>query len=238
MSAENIRVVTTTGVDGKPCLGVLFPFALKDNFKLAFPNARWNRDARRWEVGPRSKKALEQWIGIVSPSAQALADVEAADLNETEIAKIRAEAEALVEGAGGLEQIAARLAQTAEALAAARATLDAARARKAAAEDAMAQRQREIDAALNAAIDVSSVIAAEQKMSRAWARGHSGKADWLEAERVALRAQKALAEAGITWSFVENLCSRNFNRPDRDNRMPASARYDVRIESPASAESA
>jgi hypothetical protein len=67
-------------------------------------------------------------------------------------------------------------------------------------------------------------------MRKAWARGYgAGKREWHEDERDALAAQAALAEAGIRWDFCDRLCNRNFNRPDRDNYMPADSRYDVRV---------
>lgn len=42
--------------------GVYLPYELKDNFKSVFKTAKWNPREKYWEVGPRAKKKLDEWI--------------------------------------------------------------------------------------------------------------------------------------------------------------------------------
>jgi hypothetical protein len=227
---KDIKTVEFVDADGAKRIGVYFPFRLKDSFKRCFPSARWNPVEKRWEISARTAKALQQWINVASGAAEPLGYADAIELTEQQIGKIKIEIDVLLQAARAHEQTAARLAQTVKELEAARVQIEAARERKAAAEKAERERRAQIDAMLNAVIDVEAVVEAEEQMRKAWARGHgAGKREWHEAERVALAAQAALAEAGIRWDFCDRLCNRNFNRPDRDNYMPADARYDVRV---------
>jgi hypothetical protein len=227
---KDIRTVEFIDTDGAKRIGVYFPFRLKDSFKRYFPSAKWNPVEKRWEISARMAKALQQWIEVASGAAEPLGYADAIELTGQQIGKLKIEIDVLLQAARAHEQNAARLEQTVKELEAARAQIEAARARKAAAEKAEMERRAQIDAMLNAVIDVDAVVEAEEQMRKAWARGHgAGKREWHEAERVALAARDALAEAGLRWDFCDRLCNRNFNRPDRDNYMPADARYDVRV---------
>jgi hypothetical protein len=227
---KDIKTVEFVDADGAKRIGVYFPFRLKDSFKRYFPSARWNPVEKRWEIGARMAKALQQWIEVVSDAAEPLGYADAIELTRQQIGKLKIEIDVLLQAARAHEQNAARLELTVKELEAARVQIEAARARKAAAEKAEQERRAQIDAMLNAVIDVEAVVEAEAQMRKAWARGYgAGKREWHEAERVALAAQAALAEAGIRWDFCDRLCNRNFNRPDRDNYMPADSRYDVRV---------
>ena len=66
---------------------VKFPFELKDDFRAAFKSAKWNAQAKQWEVGSRSVKRLDQWIEQVQGSGviDALNAHDEADLQEKEI---------------------------------------------------------------------------------------------------------------------------------------------------------
>jgi hypothetical protein len=227
---KDIKTVEFVDADGAKRIGVYFPFRLKDSFKRYFPSARWNPVEKRWEIGARMSKALQQWIEIASGAAEPLGYADAIELTSQQIAALKMEINVLLTAARAHEQTAARLAETLKELEAARAQIESARARKAAAEKAEMERRAQIDAMLGAVIDVEAVVEAEAQMRKAWARGYgAGKREWHEAERVALAAQAALAEAGLKWDFCDRLCNRNFNRPDRDNYMPADSRYDVRV---------
>jgi hypothetical protein len=227
---KDIKTVEFVDASGSRRIGVYFPFRLKDSFKRYFPSAKWNPVEKRWEIGARMSKALQQWIDVASGAAEPLGYADAIELTEQQIGKIKIEIDVLLRAARAHEQTAARLAETLKELEAARAQIEAARERKAAAEKAERERRAQIDAMLGAVIDVEAVVEAEEQMRKAWARGYgAGKREWHEAERVALEAQAALAEAGLKWDFCDRLCNRNFNRPDRDNYMPADSRYDVRV---------
>jgi hypothetical protein len=227
---KDIKTVELVDANGSKRTGVHFPFRLKDNFKRYFPSAKWNPVEKRREISARMAKALEQWIEVASGAAEPLGYADAIELTRQQLAALKNEINVLLHAARAQEQTAARLEQTVNELQAARAQIETARARKAAAEKAEQGRRAQIDAVLGAVIDVQAVVEAEEQMRKAWARGYgAGKREWHEAERVALAAQAALAEAGLRWDFCDRLCSRNFNRPDRDNYMPADSRYDVRV---------
>jgi hypothetical protein len=227
---KDIKTVEFIDADGAKRIGVYFPFRLKDSFKRYFPSAKWNPVEKRWEISARMSKALQQWIEVASGAAEPLGYADAIELTDKQLSTLKMEINVLLTAARAHEQAAARLAETLKELEAARAQIEAARERKAAAEKAEQERRAQIDAMLNAVIDVDAVVEAEEQMRKAWARGYgAGKREWHEAERVALAAQAALAEAGIRWDFCDRLCNRNFNRPDRDNYMPADSRYDVRV---------
>lgn len=69
---------------------VQFPFSMKDQFRCSFPGAKWNAAGKRWEVGPRTIKRLDQWIETVNSSGL-LAELDAQEnreLDEKELTEL------------------------------------------------------------------------------------------------------------------------------------------------------
>ena len=66
---------------------ISFPYALKEEFREAFPKARWDPDNKEWSVNEGAKKRLAQWVQVVESSGvlQKMRDKETVDLSEEEV---------------------------------------------------------------------------------------------------------------------------------------------------------
>lgn len=223
-----------------------FPFKLKDDFRKKFPSAKWNRTEKRWEVGPRTIKRLEQWAAEVEQAADALKRIEQMELTEREInetrevvAKLECDLREQEKKSGTLETYIEELNATCELLATRGAQLKAVSKGVAALEEHAKARRAEIYERLAIVIDFGAIDEAKQNMRRYHSDvGATAKRMFHEAQEVIKRERTRLAEAGLHSAELDYLANANFNRPDRDgvNLMPAGARYEVwHIESTASA---
>ena len=197
---------------------VAFPIALKDAFRAAFPRATWNRDARRWEVGPRSKPRLETWVAEAQQAAAVLAARDEADLVAEDLERVRAEIARVDRECGTLDSQIERAREAHVLLASARVALLAAEARKAAAETARAEARSEVDALLARIIDIAAVKRAASTMASNMVPADSSrKARFELAREVCRTAHTQLHEAGFSLTALSKLALANVNRPDRDH---------------------
>lgn len=70
---------------------ISFPFELKDAFREAFPNAKWNPTRREWKVVKGAKQRLKDWVKEVEASGplQEMLDQETARLSEEEVLRLQ-----------------------------------------------------------------------------------------------------------------------------------------------------
>lgn len=202
-----------------------FPFELKDNFKVAFPSAKWNANQKRWEVGPRSGERLKQWAAAASGAATALEERDQVELKDDELATLTAQLADIEAGIRGTlnehakaEQNTAALAELAQRIEAASGQLAEA---KAALVDAQAAEQAEkqrIDALLGNVVDLAEIHRQADVMARNMVPADRAKKGRFEEARQFIKSQRdALREAGWQCEAINLLASANVNRKDRDH---------------------
>jgi chromosome segregation ATPase len=197
---------------------VYFPFALKDNFKSTFKSAKWNRLDRRWEVGPRSKKRLDQWIEAATPAAEDIEESESAELNskqfealQAEIAQVRAEISRTRRAKEDYTNTADVLAEAKEELKKVQKELDEEKQRS-------RREYKEAEALLKKACDINSIFESQEIMKKNWGTMKGKNRDsFKEAQRVIRKERERLESIGFISVGIEELLDLNFNRPDRDN---------------------
>ena len=196
---------------------ISFDYALKDNFKAAFPSAKWDAASRRWIVGPRSEKRLRAWAEAAKgaqEAAQEAAAVEEAstELHDAERKLVLIEEErrkwiskhaSLVSIKSLLSEKREEIASAAQACSKAKAAADAERA--------------EVIRILSDLVDMAEINDALKQMGR-WqkAAGSTAKTQYNQAQRVIIKARDTLADAGLASRGLNWLAEANFNRPHRD----------------------
>lgn len=196
---------------------IKFPYGLKDRFRSEFPSAKWNPAEKRWEVGPRSGKRLEQWAAVMQPLADDLAVADQVEYDQAELARlneqirrVRREIEIRRGNAEKAAAVAAALAQAKQEIAALQEEL--ARAR----QDEEAARLR-IEAQIAGVLDVPAMEAAHKEMRQQYnCVGATARQKWEKARAVFLGAEETLERLGLVSSGISHLAHLNFNRPDRD----------------------
>ena len=209
-------LITITKIDGG--FSIKFPYELKDRFRSEFPSAKWNPAEKRWEVGPRSGKRLEQWAAVMQPLADDMAVADQVEYDQAELARlneqirrVRREIEIRRGNAEKAAAVAAALAQAKQEIAALQEEL--ARAR----QDEEAARLR-IEAQIAGVLDVPAIEAAHKEMRQQYNRvGAVARQKWEKARAVFLGAEETLERLGLVSSGISQLAHLNFNRPDRDD---------------------
>ena len=207
--------VTVTPIAGG--FAIRPPYALKDQFREAFPSAKWNPAEKRWEVGPRSGKRLEQWVEVMRPLMDADAAAERAEFDTVELERLREYAERLRREIEAARGDAAHAAEVAAALKHERERVDALKAELSAAKQEAANLAAQVKEALDGAIDMSAVREAHREMCRWYGCvGADAHEHWDAAQGVIRAAEAALEGLGIASKGISKLARLNLNRPDRD----------------------
>ncbi|AVQ00277.1 hypothetical protein C7S18_23560 (plasmid) [Ahniella affigens] len=199
-------------------LEVSYPFALKDQFKKAFPSAKCDPDNKVWVVGLRSAARLTQWVEAAESAARAIMDAEEAALTEQELAQVRGELtsfrQAIEDARSGLRALTA----VRELLDGDRAELNAARAELTKEQVATKAAEQQVLTLLAGIIDMPAILAAAQRMAAV----HSGvgarnREEFDAAQAIIVQQRNALTRAGYRSRGISELATANFNRPDRDH---------------------
>lgn len=205
--------------------GVQFPFELKDQFRSAFPSAKWNRDAKRWEVGSRSIKRLDQWIEQITASGiiEDLAARDEVDMSERELEDLRRDLDRVRREIGSAEESRAEAEARRRESEELRKKLEAAKAEIAAARESAEKAKAEADAA---AADVEARIAhittrgeiegVRSDMRKNWFMKSYARERFQDAQKKMKKIRDDLGEFGIECRAVNLAAAANFNRPDRD----------------------
>ena len=214
MNAPGLIAITKTGGG----FAIKFPYELKDRFRTEFPSAKWNPVDKRWEVGPRSGKRLEQWSAVMQPLADAIATADQVEYDQAELARlneqirrVRREIEIRRGNVEKAAAVAAALVQAKQEIAALQAELAQVRQ-----EEEVARLQSE--AKIAGVLDMPAIEAARKEMRRQYnCVGAVARQRWNEAREVFLEAEASLEKLGLVSSGISQLAHMNFNRPDRDD---------------------
>lgn len=203
------------------------PFDLKDQFRKNFPSAKWNSTHRRWEVGPRSGKRLEQWVAEVNGSG-VIEEIEHRDeveLQEQELRDLRTQLASLKSNIHRQAELATSAVDIKTVLSQARSDLESAKtelrtvSERAKAAEKAAQSEREtVTALLNQTLNLDAVLDAQKTMARyADQVGARARQEYDRAQAVIAAEHNKLKKAGFRSAGLGALASANFNRPDRDH---------------------
>ncbi|MDX5592566.1 hypothetical protein [Pseudovibrio sp. SPO723] len=195
-----------------------FPYELKDNFRTTFKTAKWNGQLKRWEVGPRSGKRLEQWAAEAQEAAEAIEQEAEAELTEQDLAQIRNELAKIKGDIEAAQERKEKLAEVKQMLADARAELDEAKQALTEEKAAADEVQKDVATLLANVCDMKAVAEAHKAMiknqgiKKAWATKL-----YREAQEVIEAQHDKLRDAGFVSEGLEELENFNVNRTDRDN---------------------
>lgn len=218
---------------------VSFPYELKDDFRKSFPSSKWNALSKCWEVGPRSKRRLDDWASIVNASNlhQQLTDLEAAELSQSEqqrlLDAIRIAEREVAEKQKNISAESARiqaLLVTLDTLEAKRAELAVVAEELRSAREAAKGAEAAVAKRLEGAIDLDRLQRAAHEMDRWHGQvGYPAHAHFDELKAEFVQAKHALASAGLSCAAINWCAKANFNRRDRDGiaHMPIGAWFDV-----------
>lgn len=196
---------------------ISFPFSWKNKFRESFPTAKWNPAEKRWEVGTRSGKRLEQWAEVMRPLVDADAAAEQAEFDAVELERLREYAARLRREIEAARSDAAHAAEVAAALQREREGVEALKADLADARQEAAVLSAQVKEALDGAIDMSAVEAAHREMCRWYGCvGQQAREQWGIAQSVLAKAEGDFARLGIASRGISRLARMNLNRPDRD----------------------
>jgi hypothetical protein len=212
--------------------GVKFPFELKDSFKATFRTAKWNGYKKQWEVGPRSKKKLEQWIEIASKAAEEIELADSEELKKEELAKIEADIAKIRAGIANRRKeinavnVVEMLNSAKEELAKAQAEFEAATTEK-------SIKLAEAKEMLSRVCDINTIQAAISKMKDNHNKvGSKPRGIFDNAQHELIQEYKKIQAIGFRSWGLYDLINLNFNRPDRDRIDDCSSIYELeKIES-------
>lgn len=197
---------------------IKFPFALKTEFRTAFPSAKWNADAKQWEVGPRTGKRLQQWADEAKSAAQAAAANDELDMTEAELARVRAD---LVKAKNEIERSRSNIAELAAlkaALAAEQKALTQVKQEQAEAKQQESAAAADVKTMLSGIINFAELAALKAEMARNHNPANRAAKEKFEAAREKVSKIRAtLAAAGWRSEGISAIASANVNRPDRDS---------------------
>lgn len=204
---------------------ISFPYELKENFRRAFPSATWNPTAKRWEVGSRSGKRLEQWVELAREAVTEIEERDQRELDRDEIESLERDIKRIAETARKtLAETEEKKDRTetmrglAEELLAARSDLAAARAVADEAEKAEKAEKAKIDELLSEIIDLPRIKAAMARMARTMVPADRRVKEQFEEAREIVKAQRdILKAAGWSCRAIDRLAGANVNRSDRDH---------------------
>jgi hypothetical protein len=205
---------------------VKFPYELKDDFRRAFRSAKWNPNEKRWQVGPRSRKRLEQWVEVVRNSG-VLEDLEAhesADLAEEEVQRLQSEILQIQKQLDGAAKAARRANEARDRALSMKAELAERKADLQPFQEARAQAEKERDSARSEVMsevatlaDVEEIDRLRAGMKSEWRAQKAVNRQRFEEKQGMLRQIRDDLRAADIESRALNLAvGANYNRPDRD----------------------
>ncbi len=211
---------------------VKFPFDLKDKFREAFRSAKWNPSEKQWEVGPRSKTRLEQWIAEVNDSGavEAILARDERDMTTEEVKEFRAQLDEIngrigsVEAA--LEVIEANKRETGELLlkiVRMGSKLDEISKQRRVAQEAADKIKEDINAEVSKVVNLGEINHARNEMLKNWRPKADAKGKFNEMQANLKENLAKLNEAGLHSKELWLAVVANHNRPDRDKsdlRLP------------------
>lgn len=211
---------------------VKIPFELKDNFKKAFPSAKWNAQDKVWFVGVRSGKRAEAWVQEwaqkaqeVVETAKELKEVEATEKEYQEalreLDKLKQELQERIQRHRALDvmladinELQAQIVETTKAL----------RAEK----SAVAEKEAEVRNVIENLIDEQAIEQAKATMSRLQGKMTSANRRMFEQAQDVINGERAnLKRAGLGSHGLDDLWRINWNRPDRDKVANCRNVFDV-----------
>lgn len=216
-----------------------FPFELKEQFRTAFPSAKWDSVSRCWRVGPRSGKRLEQWVAAVEASGviaeldqrdeQILAQEELATLQD-QLSEIEAGIRAERTRKASFEATKAAMQEALQQLQKARHELVDVKNQADIAASEAATARNDATEMLKQHIDLDAVISAHARMNRVAGKvGRQAKDEFTDAQQSIKRERDKLLAAGLISYGLNALVFANFNRPDRDNPRDVTMEKIMRI---------
>lgn len=209
---------------------VQVPFSLKDMFRTSFPSAKWNSVEKRWHVGPRSLKRLEQWIAESKDAAEQLKVSEELPLRDDELRRLRSEIADTLKGIDSLEELRAEANESLQLIEQAKAELDRVREIARKERNELAAERTRIDDLLSGVIDMARMREVAKEMAHTMNPAISTqRRRFKELQEWVIEQRGKLAEAGLSCDAVDWLATANLNRPDRDNpkHMRATAWFSV-----------
>lgn len=216
---------------------ISFPFALKDQFRSAFPSAKWDGIGRVWTVGSRAGKRLEQWAAEAQGVVAAQAEAEERDFADAELERLRADLAAIEQRIrsetarrASAEQMQAKLREVAAMIEAVKPRLEAAEAAASAAVSAELAEKQRIDELLDGVISRRVLGDAMREMARHHNSVGAQAREAFHAAQERVREQSdRLRVAGFACRAIEALRYANFNRPERDhpNKISPAAWYEI-----------
>lgn len=205
---------------------ISFPFELKDLFREAFPNAKWNPTRREWRVIKGAEQRLADWVKEVEGSGilQEKLDRETVKLSEEEARRLQIELARLKQGIA-VEGDAMR--RTTEAktraellkqqLTGLRTQLDAKREARALAEAENVTAQANVTTILRDVADVGEIETLRANMISDWRTIKAFNKDRFEEKQDRLRdILKDLRSVGVGSVALSKAILANYNRRDRD----------------------
>jgi DNA repair exonuclease SbcCD ATPase subunit len=201
---------------------VQFPFELKDNFRNTFKTAKWNPLHKRWEVGPRSGKRLQQWIDAVQETAKCVEEakeIEAEmDLADEELERIKRELSQISKSRQEITESFKKVQQSKELLADKKEELAQAKQDLAAEKSALEKEKIELKNFLSSIFNLSAAHQAERDIGRSIKGvGSINRNKFDEAQAAIQDARTKLKNKGFKLEALDYLWHANFNRPDRDH---------------------
>lgn len=199
-------------------LSIQFPFVLKDAFKAAFPSARWNPEARHWEVSAQSETRLRQWVRETQAASERAQAQEALAMSEEELERLRREIQGILAQCKELEKLREEAQAVRHALEAARSDLQTAGAARQDAQAALQKERTQITTLLSASVDLDAIRVAQRIMAANMVPAdRQKKAKFEEARSVVKHHRDTLRAAGWACAAINALAGANVNRPDRDH---------------------
>ncbi|MBW0157609.1 hypothetical protein [Sedimentimonas flavescens] len=205
---------------------ISFPFELKDEFRAAFPRAKWNTETKEWSVAKAAAKRLEQWADTVKASGalEALELAEIAELSEADVRRLQAalnEMKHRITQQRDLEAVAraakSRADEIREHLSAMSLELQKAADARAIAAAAADAANQEIITELSAVADIEEIEGLRRGMRSDWRAAKAVNRERFEEKQRRLREIRSQLETVEIGSRALDLAiAANFNRPDRD----------------------
>jgi hypothetical protein len=191
------------------------PFKLNDSFKNAVPSAKWNKDQRRWEAGPRSRKRIESWLDEINPSkiVERINAEDAAEMTEKELASVRHELNLIKKSLGEMSEIKERHQRAIDALESVRDDISGAQKSLAEETAEAAKLKADVSAQVASIIKLNDVYAAYATMCKhAGSVGSVARGSFEQAQNVIQTELNRLRKVGLTSPSMWRLVSLNFNR--------------------------
>lgn len=197
---------------------IKFPFELKDNFRKAFPSAKWNSTLKQWEVGSRSGTRLQQWVSEVGHLEDEIKEIDAIELTAEEITKVKCEIETLLKTARQRKGEYNDLAEAIQILESLKPKLAEAMSKAQKSKEDAQKAKDEIKARLNKIIDIDEARNLASTMAKSIkSLNHYQCAKFAEAQSKIREMFWKLQDANLECAAITFCHRANKNRPDRDS---------------------